>query len=943
MKTKLLITILLCFGSCFALLAQERPVLDSLPSTSLDSFGFPITAPEFDINEDSLFQIMEESAALLDTSIVDSLSLGMASDSLSVQTFTSTSTVAYSKDSLDQEVESFGRDSMLYDIANKEIHLWGEAYVTYGEIKLEADYIVYNWVDNIVTASFRQDSSGVKTGLPKFTDATQDFTAKKMRFNFKTKKGVVLEAVSVYNGMNVLGGKTKFFGEDSDSLDQHQHIYSKNAVFTTCNHPEPHFGIRSTKQKVVPNKVVVVGPSNIELGGVPTPIWLPFGFFPLKLGERTGLIFPRNYEYSDRLGYGLRGVGWYFPINDYVNLTVTGDIYTRGTWGLSARSQYKKRYKYNGSLSLNFSDQRVERGIDIVSDKSFSAVWSHSQDAKAHPTLKFSGGLDFQTNNYQSRNFNDAESVQQNNTRSNINLTKTFSDKPFTLTASVNHSQNTNSREVTVNLPNLTFVTRRIAPFESKDPNADEKWYDKIGFTYRGEAKNTFKAADTTVFTQQTLTDARFGAKHRVSTDASFRILKYINVNPSASYTEVWHFKTLDRVFDPTPVIDTIVIDSTDGVIVYDTTQYGTVIDQTNTGFEPLRLFNAGVSMNTKLFGTMLFKRGPIRGIRHIATPNIGINYTPDYTTDTWDYFRKVQNSNELNVDNEDFDTQFDTYSIFQGGVYSDQPSSSGQQLNLTYGVTNNFEGKYYSKKDSTEQRFKIFDSVNLNGSYNLAADTLNWNTIRVNSRATIIPSITNFVFTATFDPYLTENNRRVEEFVWDDRKRLARFVNANATLRTRFTVKKLAEMISGNKSNNKRPKAGGPKGVKNESFLSLIENFSISHDIKFDLRSIGEGTLERDTFSITTHSITVRGNLQITDKMRINLSQLSYDIKRKNLVYPSITISRDLHCWQMSIGWWPDRNVFSFSLGVKPGALDFIKVPYGRNQFDGVGGAGFQ
>ena len=918
MKTKLLITIFLPLFYVVASFAQDSLQLEPPARSRLDSLDLPAS--------DST-ELVQDSTSLL--SVVESLPAG---DSLSFP-FAAKADVRYSKDSLDQEVESFAKDSMRYDIANKQLHLWGDAYVNYGDMRIEADYIVYNWTDNIVTATFSLDSLGHKKGLPKFSDKEQAFTAEKMRFNFKTHKGTVLKAVSNYNDLYVHGAKAKFFGAKADSILQDEHIYSKDALFTTCNHPDPHFGVRSRKQKVVPNKVVIVGPSNVEVGGVPTPLWLPFGFFPLKKGERTGLIFPRNYEYSDQLGFGLNGVGWYFPINDYINLSLTGKIYTRGSWGLTASSSYKKRYKYSGNFNLSYSDFKTENGIDIFSDRSFSFHWNHDQDPKAHPTNTFGGGIDIQTNNYRSRNFNDPNAALNNTLRSDLTFSKIFPDKPFTFSASMNHSQVNATRAVTITLPNLNFQMQRIYPFKSKDPLAKDKWYDKIGVTYSGQAQNRFESTDTTLFTQQTLDDARYGVKHRASTNASFRILKYFNLTPSANYTEVWHFKTLNRVFDPTPVVDTVLVDSVEMIYRYDTLQYGQVIEEIEKGFKPLRLFDASLSLNTKLFGLLQFKRGWLRGLRHTATPSISMSYRPDYTSDAWDYFRTVRTST--------LDQDEDMYSIFQGGVYPDQPSSEGRSFNLNYGLNNIFEGKYFSKKDSTAHKFKIFEKVNMKGSYNFAADSLRFSTVKWEARTTLIPSISTLVLHATFDPYLRENDRRVNKLVWNERKRLLRFDRFSATFNTGFTIRKLVQLFSGEKQagrNNQRPQSntGSPGGVANESFLALIDNFRIRHNLKISVASIGQGNQTKDTLLIDVHSISLQGKLQLTDKWSLSLSNVTYNFKQKSLVYPGLTIYRDLHCWEMGMSWYPDRNVFSFFLHVKPGSLDFIKVPYGRNQFDG-------
>jgi LptD protein len=931
LKTKLLLTILALVNLVSTLQAQEIPLRDSLQEVVLDSLldisrsdslllgknNSPIQPSRVGINLDSILQNQNRPQPTVDFSSASSNS------------------VKYSKDSLDQEVESFARDSMKYDIANKQIHLWGDASVIYGDIKLEADYIVYNWTDNIVTAEFTQDSLGRKKGLPKFTDKDQNFTANKLRFNFKTKKGTVLEAVSTFNGMYVRGGKVKIFDQGADSLYQQQRIYSKDAIFTTCDHPEPHFGIRSRKQVLIPDKVVVVGPSNIEVGGVPTPIWLPFGFFPLNVGESTGLIFPRNYGFVENFGYGLEEIGWYFPINDYMNAQLTGDFYTRGSFRTRLSSNYNKKYKFNGSVALSFSSLKVERGIEQVRDNSFSIRLSHNQDAKAHPSQTFGGSINIQTNNFQSRNNADAASKLNNSLSSNFRYQKSFPGKPFSLNASMSHSQNTNTREVEVQLPVVNFTMQRIYPFKSKNPLADEKWYDKIGLNYRGDAQNRFTATDTTLFSKETFQDARYGVKHGVNMDASFQLFKYFTVSPRVNYTEVWNFKYLEKTFDPTLTIDTTLVDSLELIYEYDTVQYGQVVDMTKVGFKPLRKFDAGITMSTKLFGTLLFKRGPLRGLRHTATPNIGLSFAPDYSNERWGYYQSVQRATNSEEELE--------YSIFDESVYRES-LTKGQQFNVNYGLDNIFEGKFYSKRDSTDKRFKIFDSVRLNGSYNIAADSFGWSPINMTGRLTIIPQFSTLALTGRFDPYNVEGGKRVNKLIWNEDKKLARFDQAQATINTGFTIKQMAEQFSNNKKKNSgekprpRPNTKAPSGIGNESLLDLLDNFRVSHNVVFSLRSIYSGGVQKDTFLISTNSIQITGELQLTEKMALRLGNISYDFKAKRMVYPDLTLTRDLHCWEMGVGWTPRAFVtgaFTFFLRVKPGALDFIKVPYGRNQIN--------
>ncbi|NUO03292.1 MAG: LPS-assembly protein LptD, partial [Saprospiraceae bacterium] len=272
-----------------------------------------------------------------------------------------------SKDSLDAPVEYDARDSMIYDIAGQKVHLFGNASVKYQTITLEAAHIIFDWKTNIVTAGGLPDSLGNLAGFPKFTEAENEFNAKRMEYNFRTRKGIIYDVTSQQDDIVVHAARSKFVGTapSTDTTRQRNDIiYSEDAIFTTCTHPEPHFGIRSSRQKVIPNKLVVVGPSNLEIMNVPTPLWLPFGFFPINKGRRTGLLFPRDYEFSPALGFGIKEIGWFFPLGDNFNLSVTGNIYLKGTWGINAQSQYRKRYKYSGSFNLGFDSRRTENPED---------------------------------------------------------------------------------------------------------------------------------------------------------------------------------------------------------------------------------------------------------------------------------------------------------------------------------------------------------------------------------------------------------------------------------------------------------------------------------------------------------------------------------------------------------------------------------------------------
>jgi hypothetical protein len=847
--------------------------------------------------------------------------------------------VKVSPDALEEKVDYKAADSMFFDIKNKQIHLYGQAEVKYQSMTMTADYIVIDWVENIMTADGRKDIRGNWIGKPTFKEGEQTFTASKLRYNFKTYKGIIYDGQTIFDGLNVVSRKGKFFGAGQDSTARNT-VYSRSAIFSTCDLDEPHFGIRSNKQKIIQDKVAVVGPSNIEIGGVPTPIWLPFGFFPLKTGKNTGLIFPNNYEYSDRWGFGLRTIGWYFPINDYMDLKVTGDIYLKGTFRIDAASEYRKRYKYSGGAAVGFAYQRGEVEGRPVFDPSFNINWRHSQDAKAHPYRSLSGNITMQTNNYRQVNNPDAQSQLQSSISSNMNFNQRF-DKPFDFTASFNHSQNTQTRVVTVNFPTLNFQTQNLFPFKRKLQTGGERFYEKIQLRYTSEAKNTFIATDTTLFTQQTLDDAKFGVRHNITTATSFNLLKYFIFTPSADYKEVWYFKTVDKTFDPTirAVYDTIYNeDSTELIEVLDSTntEFGRVLEMEDFGFKPFRQYRAGINMSTKLFGTLLFKRGKLRGIRHVLTPNFGFNFTPDYTNPDWGYFKSVRTDLR--------DDEVELYNIFENNSISgfDKPTTGGRQMALTYSFANLLEAKLFSKRDSTTKNVRLFNAISVNGNYNFAADSLQWSQVTVSGNTNFFNNITSFRFAATFDPYdfNRKTGNRINQFNLDNNGKLLRLANWNGNLSTNITVKRLRDFIQGINTddavaNQATEDEGGAK--PEQDLLSIFENFRISHNITVAQRY--DTKLQKDTITISAHAINAVGTVQLTDNWYVTVGNFGYDFQNKRITYPDFSFSRDLHCWEMGVSWRPYLGAYSFYIRVKPGKLGFINIPYGKGQQDGLGG----
>ncbi|HMQ45804.1 MAG TPA: putative LPS assembly protein LptD [Saprospiraceae bacterium] len=837
-------------------------------------------------------------------------------------------TYRLSTDSLDAPVEYNARDSMIYDIADEKIYLYGDAMVAYTTITLKASKIIFDWNTSIVTAEGMPDSTGRMAGFPQFSDGSQEFKAEQMRYNFKTRKGIVYEVTTQQNDVIVHGTRSKFISiEPQDTIEERRDIiYSQDAIFTTCTHPEPHFGIRSQKQKVIPNKLVIIGPSNLEIMGVPTPVWLPFGFFPISSGRQTGLLFPRDYQYSPQWGFGLEGVGWFFPLGDHFNLSLTSNLYVKGTWGVNASSQYRKRYKYSGSFDLGYDVRRTEADDGTIDrPKSYRFTWSHRQDPAAHPVNNFSGSINIQTNNYQSRVFNDAERVLQNQLNSNIAFNRNWKDKPISLSVGLTHNQNSSTRQVTVNFPNINFQTQTLYPLKRKNPVGKEKWYETITFRYQGEARNRFQASDTTLFSQKTLDEAEFGIRHRMNSGTSFK-LWYFNLNPGVDYQEVWYLKSYQQEFTPGLEIDSVF---NNGIYELDTVSYGTVSDTLLPGFVSYRQFNASLSLNTQLFGMLRLGKTQVR---HVIKPSISMNFVPDYTDPSLGYFQNIQDASDPN--------ELNQYSIFTGSIYGGPPQS-GQQWALNYSLNNIFEAKVFSKKLEDYKKVKLFDNIIVSGNYNFAADSLKWSPVSMTGTTRFLKGITTLSLRATFDPYDIEmvgnSLRRVDRFYRDTKGKFLRFDNATASFNTGITVGKLRALLFGEEEKvveSEEEARSQNQEIEETDFLSLFENFRVNHNMSLRLIGQADGS---DTLIVATHAINCSGSIELTDNWNINVGNFGYDFVRKGITYPSVGFSRDLHCWEMGLNWQPTRGTYSFFIRVKPGTLDFISIPYQRSNGDPI------
>lgn len=847
-----------------------------------------------------------------DTTIVSAADTTAIGDTLQVKV---------SKDALEAPVRYHARDTQWIDLRRRQIHLIGDAEVTYQDIQLNAGYIIFSFETNVVTATGITDSTGQLVEKPQFKQGSQAFEALEMRYNFRTKKGLSVQNATQEGDLHVLTDRAKFIGSLSE--EQRDKIYGHRAIITTCDHPVPHYGIRSTRQKIIPNKSVIVGPSNIEIAGVPTPIWLPFGFFPIATSRKAGLVFSLDYDYRQELGYGLRGIGYFTPVGEYANFSILGDIYTRGSYRVTARTQYNRRYRYNGNAELTWTDFALESPETgkVERERLFRLVLQHNQDPKANPYHNISGRIQFESSAFSRLNFYDANNVLANTISSSMNYRRTWEGKPYQFMTSLTQSQNLRSGRIDMTLPDASFTLQRIQPFKRRGGGGQERWYERIGVQYNANLLTRLSGPDSTFFTAATLANARPGMRQNATVNSNFNLLRYFNFTPNVSYSEVWNYNTLRRENDGISTLRVDSIRNSDGSLLrLDTTvlSYGTVRDRLVQDFKSFRTLTFGMGMNTAIFGTMRFRNGWLRGLRHTMKPNLSLNFNPANNRQPWfDFYPRGRES--------DF-SDLQRYSFFEGGAFG-APAFNEGAMSLNYSLNNIFEAKYFSRKDTLAKKVNLFDNIIVSGSYNFFADSLRWSQVRVSGGTNLFKGMSRFDVGVALDPYAQDaDGRTIDRFYVEETGRLLRFVNANMRLTSNVTIGRLRSLFTGEDS--------GPT----DDVLGLFQSFGIQHNINVDIRPVNG----RDTLIITTNAINTAGTVKITDKWSVTVGNIGYDLRSKQITYPSFNFIRDLHCWEMVFGWFPEIGAYTFMVKVKPSTLDFIKIPYRRNAVGNFVGFGF-
>ncbi len=871
---------------------------------------------------DSLFSAQVDSLIARKESELDSMRSGLSeqSDTLRLADTVRRDTVKAPKEPsafLDKPIFGKNSDSLVYDVRNKLVYIYNEGDITYEKNNLKADFMRIDMNSKQVYAYGKPDSLDGRPIVtkPEFTEGSASYQMDTITYNLDSKKAKIKGVATQQGDGWLVGGSVKKMPDNTINI--------QHGKYTTCDETDhPHFYLAMTKAKVIPGKKVITGPAYLVMEDVPIYfLGIPEGFFPINMGPKSGLLMPTyGEEYSK--GFFLRDMGYYFTLGQHADLALRGGFYTLGSWEASAASRYVKRYKYSGSFNVQYSNVKTgEKGEpDYIKQKNFRVQWTHSQDPKANPGSTFSASVNFATSGYSRYSATNLNDILATQTNSSISYSKNWAGTPFSLSANMAVSQNSQNKSISVTLPNIVFNVSRIYPFKRKEKTGKDRWYEKIAMQYTVKMTNSVTTTESEMFKRKTLDNMKNGIEHNLPVSASFNLFNYINVSPSFNYTEKWYFKKVD--FEWNPVLNKI-----------DTLP-------ANYGFYRLYNYNMSVSASTTVYGMYDFTKKKrdrkIQAIRHTLTPTFGFSYAPDFSDPKYGYYSTYQS---------DASGRTNTYSPYAVNAYG--VPSSGRSMSMNFSLSQNLEMKVLSKRDTSGVRkIKLIDDFRISGSYNFLADSMRLSTIPVSFRTTLFNNF-GINLSATLDPYrVTPEGKRYDKLFFP-----GRIVSTGWSFGYTFKSRQDRTDPAINDITSIPPEYQNPfydpyghmdpvlrRQYMAQSYydFSLPWNFGFNYAINYSISYVNNGTTGYR--KNVTQTVGFNGSLNLTPKMGVTF-QGGFDIMKKKLTTSSVSITRDLHCWQMSFSWIPFgfHRSWSFNIGVKAGSLADLKYDKSESMYDNL------
>ncbi len=797
-------------------------------------------------------------------------------------------------------------DSIAMEPKNKMAFLYKSGNIDYQDLNLKADDITVNFEEQLLKAKGVPDSLGKVKGRPLFKQGETEYNANEITYNINSQKGIILGVITQEGEGFLHGDKVK---KINDSI-----MYLSSGRFTTCNHAHPHFAIELSKSKLITNDKIVTGPVYISISDVPIPLGLPFAFFPFSKGRSSGIIIP-SYGWANERGYYLRGGGYYFAFNDYIDLLLAGDIYTNLSWAINPKSNYYKRYKYQGSLDIRYEKTKVGiKGTDTYSEYGdFKFAWVHQQDPKANPNSRFSANVNLVSRNYSKWTTN-SNDYFNSTTNSSIAYSTSLGNY-FNLSANLGESYNINTRLIELKLPSISLSSSQFYPFRRKNPKGGYKWYENITVSYIMNAANNIATFDSLLFRKDVFKAIKSGISQSVPISSSVKVLKYFNWTNRISYNERWHWSTIRKEIDPLtnrPVIDTV------------------------NGFASNRDISFSSTLNTRLYGMFNFKKGYIKAIRHVINPSLSFNYRPDFANPAFGFWKSYVDT--LGVKH--------NYSIFEQSLYGGP--SYGKTGNIGVSISNNLEMKVASKKDTVTGTKKIvlIEDLTLSMSYDMTKDSLNWSPLAITGRTTLFKNLV-INYSGYFIPYAIDNKGNItNQFLWEKEKKLFKRQNSqwNLQLNWSFNSNSFKKEVSETSKPPMIPTNAmlqNPFNNPNQMIGNIVDfsipwNVSLAYTLSF-VSQYYAAVMGYENDIVQTLSI--RGDFSLTKNWKIAFTT-GYDFENKAMSYTSIDIYRDLHCWEMRFNWVPFGyyKSWNFVINVKAGMLQDLKYNMKNSYQDNQG-----
>lgn len=793
--------------------------------------------------------------------------------------------------------------------SGNKVFMYKNAQVKYKDIELNADYIEMNRDSNQVYAIGKPDSIGTIVGKPIFKQGDQKFEADEIRYNFKTKKGIVTGVVTEQQGGFVHSDRTKLMNDSTYCL--------RNGRYTTCDAEHPHFWLEMTKAKVLSNKKIVTGPAYLVVENFPLYfVFLPFGFFPNSPKYSSGFIMPTYGDEINR-GFFLRDIGYYIAGNDFFDASIRGDLYSKGSSGIKLHSNYRVRYQYSGSLDVQyFKNVFGDKGLpDFNKQNDFAITWSHSMDPKSSPSQTFNASVNFSSSSFDKNNALTSANYLTNTKQSSISYSKRWENSPFSLSGNMRHSQNSRDTTISLTLPQFTFSMSRIYPFKFKTRSGKEKWYEKIGLSYAMDMQNTIDSKENQLMNSNIFKDWKNGVKHSIPLSTSMKALKYITLSPSISYNERWYTQQIQKKYNQQ-------------------TQLVSNMDTLN-GFSRDYDYAVSFGASTRVYGNFmpLNPKSKIVGVRHVMTPTLSFSLSPDFSKPSYGMYENIEyfDANGLPVSYR--------YPKHENSIYGTAPS--GRSGSIGFNLNNTLEMKKINSKDSTSKdpfiKIKLLDQLSFNGSYNLAADSLNMSNLNIGARTRVAGVDLNFG--AILDPYAFENGHLINTYQFSKNGKLARLTSTNVSFGLSFKSKEgkqkdkeEAKLTPEQKSDLEKVRLRQRTGD-----VPQYADFSVPWDLSFSY-SFRYNKPNPEMKSIITQTVDFNGNLSLTKQWKVGFSS-GLDIEKMQLTFTQFNLFRDLHCMQMSLNLIPFgfRQSYSFSIRATSQLLKDLKLTKQKSYQDNV------